>query len=142
MFENFMNKTKKEKIETVKKAGGITLKLAGVGALSYIIGRSLGFRDGIDWFWEKGREWNNQVEESEQIEVEEEEEAQAQASSFLLLVKEDIMAGFPTEFTEQELNDWLNTLDVHYSLAILEKLYKDFRDYSLTLHDQAVRNSH
>lgn len=46
---------------------------------------------------------------------------------------------FPTEFTEQELTDWLNTLDVHYSVAILEKLYKDFRDYSLALHDKISR---
>jgi len=37
------------------------------------------------------------------------------------------------EFTMEELDAWLNTLDVTLSIGILEKLYLDVRDYSLQL---------
>lgn len=40
---------------------------------------------------------------------------------------------FPKEFTNEELTDWLNTLDTSYTIGIMEKLYKDFRDYSLSI---------
>lgn len=41
------------------------------------------------------------------------------------------MSKFPSEFTEEELTEWLNTLDASISIGILEKIYKDMRDCAL-----------
>lgn len=35
---------------------------------------------------------------------------------------------FPKEYTEKELTDFLNTLSIPQSYAVIEKLYKDMRD--------------
>lgn len=41
------------------------------------------------------------------------------------------------EFTLEDLTGWLNTLDIHTSVAILEKLYKDLRDFAIAHHNDA-----
>jgi hypothetical protein len=41
------------------------------------------------------------------------------------------------EFTLEDLTDWLNSLDIHTSVAILEKLYKDLRDFAIAHHIDA-----
>lgn len=43
------------------------------------------------------------------------------------------------EFTLEDLTEWLNTLDIFHSTAIIEKLYKDMRDFAIA-HDQERRN--
>jgi len=43
------------------------------------------------------------------------------------------------EFTDEELTAWLNTLDIFHSTAIIEKLYKDMRDFAIA-HDQEGYN--
>lgn len=40
------------------------------------------------------------------------------------------------EFTLEELTKWLNSLDIHTSVAILEKLYKDLRDFAIAHHNE------
>lgn len=47
---------------------------------------------------------------------------------------------FPVEFTEKELNAWLDTLDIPTSYAIIEKLHKDMRDYAVSLHQAYMAN--
>ena len=42
------------------------------------------------------------------------------------------------EFTEQELTAWLDDLDIYWSAAIIEKLYKDMRDYTFA-HEEEER---
>lgn len=51
------------------------------------------------------------------------------------------MGKFPKigEFTDEELTSWLNTLDIFHSTAIIEKLYKDMRDFAIA-HDQEGHN--
>lgn len=52
-----------------------------------------------------------------------------------------LMGKFPKigEFTDEELTSWLNTLDIFHSTAIIEKLYKDMRDFAIA-HDQEGHN--
>ena len=49
-------------------------------------------------------------------------------------------AKFPAHgtYTTEELAQWLNTLDVRLSIGILEKLYKDLRDYAVYHHQKAA----
>ena len=35
------------------------------------------------------------------------------------------------KFPKEELTAWLNTLDIFHSTAIIEKLYKDMRDFAI-----------
>ena len=51
------------------------------------------------------------------------------------------MSKFPQmgEFTENELTEWLNSLDIYHSTAIIEKLYKDLRDFAIS-HDQEAKH--
>jgi len=44
-------------------------------------------------------------------------------------------------YTVEELTEWLNKLDIDMSAAILEKLYKDIRDFAFahdTSHEQPI----
>jgi predicted DNA-binding protein len=42
------------------------------------------------------------------------------------------------EFTLEDLTDWLDDLDIYWSAAIIEKLYKDMRDYAFA-HEEEKR---
>lgn len=49
-------------------------------------------------------------------------------------------AKFPKlgSFTSQELTEWLDSLDLFTLIAILEKIYKDIRDYAISKHDEDI----
>lgn len=46
------------------------------------------------------------------------------------------------EFTEQELTAWLDDLDIYWSAAIIEKLYKDMRDYAFAHKEEERLRQH
>ncbi len=52
------------------------------------------------------------------------------------------MNKFPNEgeFTPEELTAWLDTLGIDYTIGIIEKLWKDMRDYALAMKDVLERS--